>query len=141
TRPRVWLTAVLAVVVLAVARPSAAAPPPLADDYRFWPPDSDILFVAHLDKLIASDPVKKLRKDIPEFDKGIEGFRIEFGVPITEVERMAASGRMKGTGLTVLHVKKAVKAADVVAAHKEPRFEGDKGRTYKEEKVGKLTLY
>src|SRR5258708_24776408 len=47
----------------------------------------------------------------------------------------------KDEGLFVVRTKKAVKAADLVAAMKEPRFEGDKGVTFKEVAVGKRTLY
>jgi hypothetical protein len=140
---RLGLTATLAAAVLALAQPGVApaAPPPLADDFRFLPADADLLFAVHMDKLLASPPVQKLRKDIPEFDKGLDGFRKEYGVAAADVERFAGAGRVKAGGLFVLRTKKAVKAADVLAAIKEPRFEGDKGTAYKETKVGKFTVF
>jgi hypothetical protein len=135
--------AVLAVFALLLCLPglAPAAPPPLEDDFRFYPPNADLVFVVHMDKFVASEAVQKLRKEYKDFDMGLDGFRKQYGLALTDVERFAAGGNLKTTGLMVLRSRKAVKAADIVAALKEPRFEGDKGRTFKETPVGNLTLY
>jgi hypothetical protein len=120
----------------------APAAPPVEDDFRFYRPDADVVFVVHMDKLVASEPAQKLRKDLKDFDKAMDEVRRGFGVAAADIERLSGGGRIqKDEGLFVVRTKKAVKAADIAAAMKEPRFEGDKGVTFKEVKVGKHTLY
>ena len=138
---------VAALLFLAVVSPALAAPIPpqldLAADLKYLPGNTNLFFVIRMDHLLASDSFKKLRKEIPMMEKDFDqGFRKEFGFEISNVELMVFGGHpQEGEPTGVVHLKTAIKAETVVNARKEPRYPGDKGTTFKEEKVGTLTLY
>src|SRR5579884_12951 len=139
---RLALRGAVLAAALALALPALgpAAPPPLADDLKYIPPDSDLLMVLHLDTIAASPAVKQLRKDQTRFDKVMVQVPREFGVAAADIECLTAVGRVMDAGLFIVRTNKAVKAADVEAALKQPRFDGDKAVvTYKPAKIGDYT--
>jgi hypothetical protein len=136
----------LAVLAAALVPLLLIAPAPAADaggDFKYLPADTNLLFVIRMDQLLASDVFKKMRKEIPMFDKEFEGvFLREFGFEIGNIERMTMGGNVKGERpIGIFHLKDAVKAETILKARSAPRFPGDKGTTFKEEKVGANTMY
>ena len=140
TLARTPLAALLTIVL--TARTPAADPVKNAD-LQYIPSDSNVLIVLRVDKVLASDSVKKLRKEIPTIDKGLDSsFRKELGFEISNVERVIVGIQAKGGVVVgVLHLKNGIKAETVVKAVSAPRADGGKGTNYKEEKVGSLTMY
>jgi hypothetical protein len=140
------LVAVLTATVLCLALPAwaPAADAPAIDGLKYFPDDTNAMWIVHMDKLLATDGYKKLCKEIPMFEKeGLEGFRKEFGFAMSDVSTILFGGnaRREYRPLGVFVLKKAVKAETILKAHTEPRYMGDKGRKYKEEKIGTLTVY
>jgi hypothetical protein len=137
----VWTAAVVAVGLCSQVR--AADPVKGGDDFKYLPADTNLLFVVNMDQLVASDAFKKLRKEIPMFEKEAgKGFRGEFGFDMSNVDRMTMGGNVKSEGpVAFVRLKKPVTAEAIVKARSEPRFEGDKGTTFKEEKVGSFTVF
>src|SRR5579862_4224378 len=111
TRRRALRTAILA-AALALALPALApaAPPPLEDDLKYMPPDSDLILVLHMDRVVASPGVKQLRKDETRFDKTLDQVSRAFGVAAADIERVTAVGRVRDAGVFVVRTGKAVKA-------------------------------
>jgi hypothetical protein len=141
THAAVWSAAALAAVVC--SRAPAADPVKGGDDFKYLPADTNLLFVVKMDQIVASDAFKKLRKEIPMFDKEAEkGFRSEFGFDISNVDRITMGGNVKSEGpVGFIRLKKPVTAEAIVKARSEPRFQGDKGTTFKDEKVGSFTVF
>jgi hypothetical protein len=134
--------AVLAAALLAAsAAPARAAD--AAEAARYWPADANVVVIVQMDQLLASDGFKKLRKEVPMIGEEFEGhFRKEFGFEIGNVERMSMGVQVKdGRPVGIFQLKSAVKAETVVKAASAPRFNGDKETTFKEEKVGTMTMY
>ena len=92
--------AALLVVVLAARAP--AAPAPRGGDFRYLPDNTNLFCIIRVDELLASDYLKKLRKEIPEIDKEfgeVESLvRKEYGLEISNVDRMTMGTRLGKTG-------------------------------------------
>src|SRR5438067_1151794 len=96
SRPAARAAAAALAAALVLGLPALApAAPPVEDDFRFYPPDADLVFVVHMDKLVASELAQKLRKEFKDFDKAMGDVRREFGVAAADVERFAGGGRIK----------------------------------------------
>ena len=123
---------------------AAPAPPSINVDneLKFIPVDANVIVVARLADLVANESFTKLRKQVPTMDRefGVN-FRSEFGVDITNVEFVLFGGNVKQEPVAVLRLKEAVTADAIRKTHETPRFQGDKGRTFKEVKVGTYTLF
>src|SRR5579884_2895500 len=101
TWPRLAARAVAAVAVVLVLGLPALAAPPVEDDFKYFPPDSDLVAVMHMDRIIASEPVRKMTRDVPDFGKGLEEMKKQFGVAPADIERLGIGGRVKDEGLFV----------------------------------------
>ena len=140
-------TAVLAALLLvALAARAPAAPPPKTDDFRYLPDNAALFCVIRVDELLASDAVKKLRKEIPAVDKGFgeaeSTFRKEYGFELSNVDRVSAGSRLKGgSPISVFRLKKPVDVKAVLKARQEAGSGRDKAIRYKEETVGPVTWY
>jgi hypothetical protein len=141
--PARFLSGVAAIVAALLLAPCAAySAPDAAEDLKLVPADSNLVVVLQMDKLLASDSFKKLRKEIPEIDREMDkSFRREFGFDIGNVERMIAAGKVQTQGMYVFRCKSAIKPADVIKTRSEPAFKDAKGTTFTEEKIGTRTLY
>ena len=124
-----------------LAAPAHAADP--TDAARYVPKDANIVVVVKMDQLLASQGFKKLRQEVPNVDKEFEGgFMKEFGFEVSNVERMSMAIIAKqGRPIGVFQLKTAVKPDTVVKAASAPRFDGDKGTMFTQEKVGAMTVY
>jgi len=144
TRRRRAARAVAVAVLLVLGLPALApaAPPPVDDDFKYFPPECDLLVVVHMDKAVASDPVRRVTKDIPDAAKGLEEMKKDIGVGLADIERLSMGVRAReDNALMVVRTNKAVKAADILATFRQKRFPSDKEHAYKEVKVGERTLY
>jgi hypothetical protein len=134
-----------ALFVIALAAPAHAAPLPRGDDFRYLPDNTDVFYVIRVDQLLASDGVKKLRKEIPRFDWFLDSeshFRKEYGLELSNVDRWVMGWHLKGFfPVTVLRLKKAVDVKTVLKAREEAAVAFDKPVKYKEEKLGAVTWY
>jgi hypothetical protein len=134
-----------ALLVAALAARAPAAPLPKENDFRYLPDNTNLFYVIRVDELLASDGVKKLRKEIPGLDKFFEfesGFRKEYGLELSNVDRMIMGMSIKGSlPISVFRLKKAVDVQAVLKAREEAGFKFDKAIKYKEEKVGAVTWY
>jgi hypothetical protein len=129
-------------LVLGLPALAPAAPPPIEDDFKYFSPDSDLLVVVHMDKAVASDPVRRITKDIPDAARGLEEMKKDIGVGLADIERLSLGVRAKeDNALLVVRTNKPVKAADVLATFRQKRFPSDKEHAYKEVKVGERTMY
>ena len=135
----------LGACLVSVAAPVPPTPPApkVADDYQFLPATTNVLMVYRLDQLFASDGFKVLRKEFPDMvEKELEtSFRKSFGFDITNVEWMTYGGNVKEGPVAIIHLKNAVAVETIKKARSEPRFEGDMGTAFKEEKIGSAILY
>jgi hypothetical protein len=125
--------------------PQAPAADPVkgGDALKLLPADSAIVVVVRMDKLLASDGFKKLRKEVPMIDKEFEaGFKKEFSVEVSNVAQIAVGFAVNGLGpVSVLQLKNPVKMDAIMKTRTAPRFEGDKGRVYEERKVGPYSVH
>jgi hypothetical protein len=141
-------TAVFAALLL-VALPARAPAGPASksgDDFRFLPDNADLFAVIRVDELLASDAVKKLRKEIPEIDEGFREFesrfRRECGFDLSNVDRVTVGARLKGgSPIIVVRLKKPVDVKTVLKALEEAGSKFDKAIKFKEERVGPVTWY
>ncbi len=143
---RVRTNAVVLATTLLLFVPSArilgADPTKESADLKYLPADTNLVFVIQMGELLASDGFKKLRKEIPEFDKEFgPSFRKEFGFEISNVKTMTFGGDVNSKGpVGVIQLKEPLKPETLLKGISTPRFEGDKN-TYKEEKLGKFTIF
>jgi len=135
--------AAVAALLLASGAAVQAAPPAVGEDFKLLPANTHLLWVIQVDKALASDAAKKLRKEVPDIDKGIgQEARNHLGVDLANVERMTVGGNVKDDRpVMIVRCKNAVKAEDVLKNRSEPRNPGGKGTEFKGEKVGKYTMY
>ena len=125
-----------------------AAPLPKENDFRYLPDNTNLFCIIRVDELLASDYLKKLRKEIPEIDKEfgeVESLvRKEYGLEISNVDRMTMGTRLGKTGtrpISVFRLKKAVDVKAVLKAREGAGLKGGRALEYKEEKVGAVTWY
>lgn len=136
-----WRLALSAAAALALTASLAAAPVPARAelaDLQFLPDGTNAIIVLRLDHLLASDGFKQLKGFQPEMEKGFVG---QFGVSLSRVERMTIGGNVKGQPVMVLRLTEAATADAIRTELSKPRFDGDKGLAFREEKVGAFTLY
>jgi hypothetical protein len=141
-------TAVFAALLFVAlpARAPAGAASKSGDDFRYLPDNAQFVCVIRVDELLASDAVKKLRKEIPEIDEGFgeyeSPFRKEFGFEFSNVDRVTVGSRLKGGfPISVFRLKKPVDVKTVLKARKEAGFKFDNAIKFKEERVGPVTWY
>src|SRR5579884_3971041 len=137
---RLAARAVAAVAAALVLGLPVVAAPPVEDDFKYSPSGTGMVVVMHLDRVLASPVFKQLRKDDKDFDKSVDKLPEGLGVAAADVDRLTFFPH-QDESLLVIRPHKAVKAADVEANFKKPRFEGDKEATYKPVKAGAYTMY
>ncbi len=141
--PERMCLAVLAAALLAAGQAAPARGADAADAARYIPADASAVVVVQGDQLLASEGFKKLRKEIPMIDQEFTGgFKKEFGFELSNVDRLSMGVKAKeGRPVGVFQLKSPVKAETVLKAASAPLSDGGKGTTYKEEKVGTMTIY
>src|SRR5437016_2375787 len=76
------LSAILLALVLTARTP--AADPARIEDLKYLPSDIGVVMSVRMDRLLASDVLKKLRKDTPIFLSEFEPwFKKEFGIEVS----------------------------------------------------------
>ncbi len=130
---------VLAVSWVAALRPARAELP-----LKYLPDGTNMLISIHFQEVHDSPLYQNLKKELPDFSKGEEGFAGEAGVRPDNMAQVTMAGNVTGKGdegqpTVIIQTRNAVAAEKVKEAMKPQKFQKD--FKIDEIKVGEYTIY
>jgi hypothetical protein len=102
---------------------------------KYLPDGSQFVATVNVEELLASKAYKQLSTDLKKSEKDFKTEE-EFGLSVSDIASVQIGGLMSGgkpDGVVALRIRKSVKGSELTA-----KIKGDK---FKEEAVGKYTLY
>lgn len=136
---RLTLLPLLAASWLALLRPAAAELP-----LNYLPDGTNMIISIHLEEVCDSSFYQDLKKELPDFSKGEEGFAAEAGVAPGDIAQVTMAGNVAGKGeegqpTIIIRTRNAITPEKIKATMKPQDYQKD--FKIEEVKAGQYTIY